>query len=128
GTYMLFLDIVGQVLDLFPLVIVGGTHLDGLETAQYVRLHHHQFGDPVDLHGISEGNQVQPATASGPSGGGAKLISDPSQGLPVPVKEFGGKWTTAHPGGIGFENAHYLANFIGSDPQPNTGTGSSGIG
>ena len=86
-------------------VPIADTDLNLLQAVQNVQLGQAKPGDAVDLHGIAQGDRIEPATASRPPGGRAKFMPLGGQVLAHLIKQFGGERARADSRRVRFGDA-----------------------
>ena len=128
GFEVFFLDVVGQIVDLFAHVFVMGADFDLLEAGQDVCFHHHQLRHSADHAGVFQYGQVQPAATASASGGGSVFTADLAQAVAGFVELFGGEGAGAYAGGVGFEDAEHFTDGAGWHAQPGAGSGGHRVG
>ena len=86
------------------------TNFNRRKNTQHISLHHQQLRHAIDHDRIFQRRQINPATTSGPSGGGSELITFFPHQVALVINKFRRKRTTPNPGAIGLKNTIYFSN------------------
>jgi len=91
---------------------VGGAHAQGAEAGEHVELRDRERRHRVEARGVAEGDQVDPADATGAAGGGAVLASRLAEGVAELAVELGRERAGADAGGVGLGDAPDLVDVL----------------
>ena len=104
-----FVELEWDFVGAFAIDVVVHAHLYFVEVVHYVGFRDEEVGDPVEHAGVAESGDVNPSAAAGTSGGGTVFVAYFAQACAGVVEEFGGEWTGADTGAVGFADAHDTA-------------------
>jgi hypothetical protein len=101
--------------------LVGDADRQPVEERQYVQLGQRDRGDPVQPHGVPEGDEVEPAAAPLAAGDGSELAAEVAHARLVGTFDLGRERPFAYAGEIGLRDAHDRIDARRADSDPRAG-------
>jgi len=87
-TFAEYLEIAGEIIECFPLILIAGTDVERVQTAQDVQLGYGQPGQSIQSDGIVENNRIKPTASPSSSGCSTEFSTFFLDGIANIIKKF----------------------------------------
>ncbi len=116
----------GQTPGPLSVELIAHAQAQRVDAVQHVELGDTDPAHSVERHGAFQQQQVEPAAAARPAGGGAELLAPPAEVLADVVEQLGRERTRTDPRGIRLDDAQRVVDIVRSYPAARRGPARGG--